>query len=150
MVLSDLVTQTKSLAMMAPEEIHRAVRHSLLTSPRAGSIPETVNVSPDFNGSGRIEDLAAKSGMTREAFTRRFAREFGIAPHAFRLVQRLNKARQDLQTGAAPASVAADHGFADQSHLGRHFRRVFGISPGTYRKRISGSQTFQTDRSPQE
>lgn len=149
-VLSDLVTLTKSLAMMAPEEIHCAVRYSLLHHATAASINKAATASADLNDPGRIEDLAARSGMTREAFTRRFAKEFGIAPHAFRLVQRLNKARQDLQAGAAPASVAADHGFADQSHLGRHFRRVFGISPGIYRKRTAGSQTFQTDRSPQE
>lgn len=149
-VLSDLVTLTKSLAVMAPEEINCAVRHALMHYATAGSVIDAANAPPDLDEAARVEDLAARSGMTREAFTRRFAREFGIAPHAFRLVQRLNKARQDLQAGAAPASVAADHGFADQSHLGRHFRRVFGISPGIYRKRIARSQTFQTDRSPQE
>jgi AraC-like DNA-binding protein len=33
-----------------------------------------------------------------------------------------------------PAEVAAEAGFADQAHLGRHFKRVVGVPPGAYQR----------------
>ena len=30
------------------------------------------------------------------------------------------------------AAIAQDCGFADQSHMSRHFRRVLGVTPGEY------------------
>jgi transcriptional regulator GlxA family with amidase domain len=83
--------------------------------------------------------------MSREGFSRMFARRHGMPPHAFWLMARLNHARGLLRAGEDIAGVAAETGFADQSHLGRWFRRAFGVTPGRYR---SGwpplSQTFQT------
>jgi AraC-like DNA-binding protein len=34
--------------------------------------------------------------------------------------------------GAAPAEVAAQTGFFDQSHLHRHFTRTLGMTPAAY------------------
>nr|WP_247385558.1 MULTISPECIES: helix-turn-helix domain-containing protein [unclassified Bradyrhizobium] len=45
-------------------------------------------------------------------------------------MHRLNDARELLRRGESIAGVAAETGFADQSHLGRFFRRAFGITPG--------------------
>lgn len=81
-----------------------------------------------------VARIAAGINRSREGFTRTFAKSAGMPPHSFRLVARLNKARALLRSGESIALVAAETGFADQSHLGRHFRRVFGISPGAYRK----------------
>lgn len=80
-----------------------------------------------------IADLARRAGSSREGFTRRFGREAGMPPHAHRLIHRLNRARALLRTGMPLAMAAAETGFADQSHMGRHFRRVFGTTPGAYR-----------------
>jgi len=80
-----------------------------------------------------IPDIAARDALSREGFTRKFARQFGMPPHAYRLAGRLNEARQRLRDGENVAGIAAELGFADQSHLGRHFRRVFGVSPRAYR-----------------
>ncbi|MDQ2102747.1 AraC family transcriptional regulator [Azospirillum isscasi] len=76
---------------------------------------------------------ARRAGMSREGFSRRFRRCHGVPPHAFRLLERLNDARRLLRAGEPIAAVAADTGFADQSHLGRCFRRAFGVTPGRYR-----------------
>ncbi len=81
----------------------------------------------------RIGEIAARCGISRETFTRRFARRFGMPPHAFRIVSRLNHARRHIRSGESLAGIAAELGFADQSHFGRHFRRVFGVTPVTYR-----------------
>jgi AraC-like DNA-binding protein len=83
-----------------------------------------------------IGQLAAEAGMSREAFTRKFTRQTGIPPHAHNIVARLNEARRQLRSGAPLADVAAASGFFDQTHLTRHFYRVFGTTPGHYRKSV--------------
>ncbi|WP_414705824.1 AraC family transcriptional regulator [Pseudomonas sp.] len=89
-----------------------------------------------------ISKIAQHAGMSREAFTRCFSHRVGMPPGAFRIVDRLNHARQRLQEGTDIADLAVELGFADQSHFGRHFRRTFGISPGVYRDIMRESQTF--------
>jgi AraC-like DNA-binding protein len=80
-----------------------------------------------------IKHLAATCGFSREGYTRLFSRTIGIAPSRYRLLHRLNEARALLRKGEAVASVASDTGFADQSHLGRHFLAAFGTTPRCYR-----------------
>ncbi|WP_137927978.1 helix-turn-helix domain-containing protein [Cupriavidus sp. 2SB] len=86
-----------------------------------------------IDAKGTIGGLAEDLGWSREGFSRRVSRELGVGPHAFRLLARLNRARNLLRDGMSPATVAAETGFADQSHLTRCFRGVFGTTPGQYR-----------------
>ncbi len=80
-----------------------------------------------------VGEAARRAGMSREGYTRRFRKHHGVPPHAFGLQERLNEARGLLRAGESIAAVAADTGFADQSHFGRCFRRAFGVTPGRYR-----------------
>lgn len=86
------------------------------------------------NNIGSVGEIAARLGQSREGFSRRVSREVGISPHAFRVLTRLNMARHLLRDGHSIAAVAADTGFADQSHMTRLFRRTFGTTPGLYRR----------------
>jgi AraC-like DNA-binding protein len=45
--------------------------------------------------------------------------------------RRLERAGKALARGASLADAAADAGFADQAHLTRVTRQIFGITPGT-------------------
>lgn len=90
----------------------------------------------ELGGCGAWDGVAAaadRAGMSREGYSRRFRKERGVPPHAFGLQDRLNEARGLLRAGEPIAAVAVDTGFADQSHLGRCFRRAFGVTPGRYR-----------------
>jgi AraC-like DNA-binding protein/mannose-6-phosphate isomerase-like protein (cupin superfamily) len=80
-----------------------------------------------------VSEAARLSGMSREGFSRRFRKLHGMPPRSFQLLQKLNDARRFLRMGESIAEVAVRTGFADQSHLGRLFRRVFGVTPGRYR-----------------
>ncbi len=80
-----------------------------------------------------VSEAARLSGISREGFSRRFRKLHGVPPQAFQLIQKLNDARGALRTGDSIAEVAARTGFSDQSHLGRLFRRTFGVTPGQYR-----------------
>lgn len=81
-----------------------------------------------------LDDLALAAGVDRFRLTRAFKAAFGLAPHAYLVQLRLARARQLLAGGWTPARVAMELGFADQSHLGRWFRRSYGLTPATYRK----------------
>ena len=54
--------------------------------------------------------------------------------HACLVQLRLAEARRLLREKVAPAEASALSGFADQSHMGRWFRRAYGMTPAAYRK----------------
>jgi len=81
-----------------------------------------------------IRDIAFSVQMTREGFIRRFSREIGMTPHAYRIGLRACRARSMLRINLAPVEAAFEAGFADQSHLGRVFKQNFGTSPAIYQK----------------
>jgi AraC-like DNA-binding protein len=81
-----------------------------------------------------LEELAAEVGMSPFALLRAFRAELGLPPHAYLNQLRVRKAKRLLDTGQPPAEVAALVGFADQAHLSRHFKRIFGVPPGAYRR----------------
>jgi AraC-like DNA-binding protein len=56
-----------------------------------------------------------------------------MPPHAWLMQQRIARARALLQDGCLPLEVATQLGFADQSHLSRQFKQVYGVGPGAYR-----------------
>lgn len=78
--------------------------------------------------------------MSVSGLVRKFRAEFGCAPHAYVLRQRLEFARRLLGRAAAVPlkCIAADCGFSDQSHLMRHFKRAFQQTPVEYRSTVTG------------
>lgn len=76
--------------------------------------------------------LAEQAQLSRFQLVRAFSRLTGLTPHAYLLQRRLLKARQLVAAGLPLAEAAATAGFADQSHMSRHFVRCFGFTPGLY------------------
>jgi AraC family transcriptional regulator len=77
-----------------------------------------------------VGDLAALAGRSAFHFSRVFARSVGMTPHRYVVHLRLQAALQRIRDGRMGlAEIAADTGFADQSHLSRWIRRVHGIAP---------------------
>jgi AraC-like DNA-binding protein len=80
-----------------------------------------------------LDELAAAAEVSKFRIVRLFRAGLGLPPHRYQLAQRLKLARRLLERGCGIAETAARTGFVDQSHLHRHFRRAFGLSPGAYR-----------------
>jgi len=77
-----------------------------------------------------LEALAAIAGLSTHHFARAFHQSVGMPPHSYLLSRRLERAERMLRETERPLSeIAAATGFADQSHLARHFRRRTGMSP---------------------
>jgi AraC-like DNA-binding protein len=79
-----------------------------------------------------LEALSAHVGLSPFYFTRLFTRHMGLPPHAYRKQRRIDKARGLLLTRIPISQVALETGFADQSHLTRHFKQIVGVTPGQY------------------
>jgi len=77
-----------------------------------------------------LTELACASGLSRFQVVRGFSRAFGLTPHAYLIQRRIDLARHLITGGATLSEAAAASGFADQSHMTRHFVRRFGFPPG--------------------
>lgn len=84
-----------------------------------------------------LDELVAVSGLSRFHLLRSFAGEMGLPPHAYQIRLRIDHAMRLLREGSSPSVVAHLLGFADQSHLTRHFRRIMRTTPGEYLRATS-------------
>ena len=85
------------------------------------------------------QDLERITGLDRFALARHFRAAFATSPHRFLLMRRLQQAKIMISQGEPIAEIAAATGFADQSHLTRHFKKAFGIAPGAWGNMVRGS-----------
>jgi AraC-like DNA-binding protein len=85
-----------------------------------------------FNESVSLTDLARACGLSRFHLVHVFTKEAGLSPHAYQVHVRVERARSLLQEGISTAIVAANLGFADQSHFTRHFKRIMHVTPTRY------------------
>ncbi|MGA0594979.1 AraC family ligand binding domain-containing protein [Enterovirga sp. CN4-39] len=79
-----------------------------------------------------LEDLEAVAGLDRWTLTRQFRLAYGTSPSRFRTLRQLDHVRGRLGGGASLAEASLDAGFADQSHMTRHFKRAYGLTPGAW------------------
>lgn len=84
-----------------------------------------------------LDELATAAGIGKFRLLHLFREHTGLPPHALQIAHRIRHAQRLLEAGHSIAQAAAAAGFADQSHLHRHFRRSLGMTPGTYQNRIT-------------
>ena len=77
-----------------------------------------------------IAETALRYGIGVRQLERRFARNFGLSPKEWLRVKRFEGSLVKLvDDRESLASVAADAGYADQSHMTRDYRRATGLTP---------------------
>src|SRR5579872_2603538 len=86
----------------------------------------------------RVEDLAAKAGMSPRNFARVFLKDTGMTPARYVEKLRVEAARRRLEESEDPLEkIASDCGFHSPLALRRSFSRVLRVAPNEYRKRFS-------------
>lgn len=86
-----------------------------------------------ISGKINMNDLAAKAGMSRAAFFKKFKELFGISPCKMLLQLRIDHARQLLRQRDINVTEAAyASGFENLSHFTRAFKQAVGVTPGHY------------------
>jgi len=78
----------------------------------------------------RLSELAEVVALSSAHFSRLFKQSTGVAPYHYVLQCRVERANFLLsKADMTLTEVAEAVGFADQSHLARHFKRIMGVSP---------------------
>ena len=103
-----------------------------------------------------VGDVVEAAGVSARHLIDRFNAQVGLTPKRFCRVRRFQRAVALAHRGAAEdwATIAADCGFSDQSHLIHEFRAFAGVAPTAY----LGSRTshrnhvrfFHADGTPAE
>lgn len=87
-----------------------------------------------------IDTLAARANMSRRSFDRHFRNSLRLTPGQWLTRQRLQLARQLLESSPLPVELIASRtGFATAMSLRHHFREQMGLSPSQYRAQFSSS-----------
>ena len=126
------------------------VRHAVADRPPppAGEEPRAVRrlvelIEDRYAEKLTLEQMARETDLSRFQLLRLFRRRTGLTPHAYLLQVRVERAKRRLAEGHAIAEVAVDCGFFDQSHLTQRFKRITGVTPGTF-ARASGFPHAET------
>jgi AraC-like DNA-binding protein len=82
-----------------------------------------------------VAELAARAGLGYRTFTAQVRRLTGESVLARILRLRLERAEVLLRRGMPVMEAAMASGFGDLSGFYRHFRRRYGMAPGTFRTR---------------
>ncbi|MYQ99091.1 MULTISPECIES: helix-turn-helix domain-containing protein [unclassified Streptomyces] len=85
----------------------------------------------DSHGLARVEGLAEEVGWSRKRLWSRFRSQLGLPPKRAGKLVRFDHAAHRLVAGEGAARVAADSGYADQSHLCRDVMAFTGATPTT-------------------
>jgi AraC-like DNA-binding protein len=118
------------------EDVMRALDGAVTTLVERAIAPDplivrAVDALLQSHGSVPVERLATEAGFSPRQFRRKFQKHVGLSPKAFARVRRMRHACILLLQAqdAALAGVSHDGGYADQPHLTREFRGIFGSSP---------------------
>ncbi len=79
----------------------------------------------------RVDGLAGEVGWSRKRLWSRFRSQLGLPPKRAVKLVRFDHAAHRLVAGEGAARVAADAGYADQSHLHRDVVAFTGVTPAT-------------------
>ena len=80
-------------------------------------------------GRVRVERVAAETGWSRKRLWSRFRSQVGLTPKRAAQLVRFDHAAHRLAAGHSPALVAAESGYAGQSHLHRDVAAFAGLTP---------------------
>jgi len=77
-------------------------------------------------------ELARAAHLSERQLRRRFSAAVDLSPKELQTIWRFRRCAVEMAGRPEPSwsALAAEHGFADQSHLTREFRRLTGLTPG--------------------
>lgn len=120
------------------------LRHHTTTRPPltvyAGGLPQRQllqvldYIDAHLGSNITLAELAELVDISQFHFGRLFKQSLSLSPYQYLLQQRVERAKMLLrQSDQSIVEIALECGFNSQSHLGRKFRQLTGITPKAYR-----------------
>ncbi|WP_191576920.1 helix-turn-helix domain-containing protein [Achromobacter insolitus] len=164
-VIADAALCAQWLDALAPREIAPAVRSARISAALFGTLAAhgeaaeggaapaagladvcallRERMAADPACAPDLDALAQAQNRHRTTLVKQFARRYGLPPQAWLRNWGVARARVLLRGGLPLADAAQAVGFADQAHLTRVFKQVYGSPPGVLLKAgAGGSQTL--------
>ncbi|GAB2871542.1 AraC family transcriptional regulator [Pseudoduganella ginsengisoli] len=137
---ADGLLRASTLAHEALSALLRAQGGTVSQTPLRGGLPPHVRrrlrdyIEANLDQPLTLGMLAALSCLSEFHFLRLFRTSFGMPPHTWIAMRRIERARRLLRsTGFAMQRVADDCGYGDLAHFSRRFRQAVGCTPTRYR-----------------
>lgn len=121
-----LANLTHALAAVAGTPVRRP-KGDFLAAQRARDY-----LHANYTRAVALIELEAATGRDRWSLSHDFRTFYGTSPYRYLTMRRLDAVRRMLLAGTSLADAAATAGFADQSHMTRHFSKTFGLAPGRW------------------
>jgi AraC family transcriptional regulator len=87
-----------------------------------------------------LVEIAEVAGMGASNCKKAFREDMGVPLHQYVIQRRVDRAKEMLKNGDfSIVQVAAEAGFAHQSHLERHMQQLTGASPARFRLEVRGT-----------
>ncbi len=84
-----------------------------------------------------VTELVERSGLPERTFKRRFARATGYSPISYVQHVRVEEAKRRLERTAEPVdAISYAVGYEDPASFRRLFKRITGVTPGAYRRKL--------------
>ncbi|SFD07936.1 AraC family transcriptional regulator [Pseudoalteromonas denitrificans] len=90
-------------------------------------------IHDNFELNPSLTELEYVSNCSKFQLIKSFKTLFGVTPHQYLLLVKVNHAKKLLSKGVSCIETSLSCGFYDQSHFTRNFKRAFGTSPSNYR-----------------
>jgi AraC-like DNA-binding protein len=104
-------------------------------------------ISSRLDGKLPVQELASACNLSVSHFSRAFVQTFGMPPHRWLLVRRIDSAKELISQGKLSLlEVANACGFATQSHFTRIFTSMVGTPPSRWGRMANRQEAFERVR----
>lgn len=126
-----LVTQIEVQSIRALSTTPFTMREPDRISETARSLAQSIDyIHAHLSDDISLAAIASTAHLSPYHFSRLFRQAYGISPYQYVIAQRVQKASELLDTTRLTVSeIALRVGFADHSHLIRHYKRLRGTTP---------------------
>ena len=114
-------------------------QRTTLSAPRSSAALRRVRelLDAEYARTVTIGELAREAGLSSFHLIRVFRASFGLPPYKYLEQVRIHQARRLIRSGYPLTHVVHATGFSDQSHLTRYFKRIVGVTPGSYARAVA-------------
>ena len=92
----------------------------------------------DYQHQWTLDEMALISNLSKYQFAHLFKEITGLSPYSWLQVYRIIRSQEDLKkTNKSILDIALDCGFSSVSVYNQLFKRLYGATPGTFRKKLT-------------